>query len=406
MVPEGWKSREFGEVTRIANGQVDPRIEPYSSLPHIGPENIVSDSGQIVDVKLCSELGLISGKYLFDENAIVYSKIRPNLNKVCKPGFSGVCSADMYPIWPKDGVDSGFLFQLMLSQKFVSHAIAVSMRTGMPKINRAELTAIPVNIPPINEQITIAKILATWDQAITTAEQLLASSQQQKKALLQRLLTGKRRFPKFQAGSGYKKTKYGEIPVDWQFTSLASIARQVSKRNIDGKDYPVLSCSKHYGFVNSLDYFSKKVYSTDVSGYKVIERGCFGFPSNHIEEGSIGYQNICDAGIVSPIYIVFKANEQMVDSQFLYALLKTEYYKQIFSAATNASVDRRGSLRWDDFSKIKVQLPSLAEQRSIVRGLSAADREIETLQHQLAGLKKEKKALMQQLLTGKRRVSI
>lgn len=406
MLPEGWKSRDFGEVTRIANGQVDPKIEPYSSLPHIGPENVVSDSGQIVDVKICSEQGLISGKYQFDENAIVYSKIRPNLNKVCKPGFSGVCSADMYPIWPTDGVDPDFLFQLMLSPNFVSHAIAVSMRTGMPKINRADLTAIPINIPPINEQKAISKILSTWDRAITTTEQLLTNSQQQKKALMQRLLTGKKRFSKLQASVGYKKTKYGEVPADWQFESLASIARQVSKRNIDGKDYPVLSCSKHYGFVKSMDYFNKKVYSTNVSGYKIIERGCFGFPSNHIEEGSIGYQNICDIGIVSPIYIIFRANEQVVDDQFLYALLKTEHYKQIFSASTNASVDRRGSLRWDDFSKIKVQLPSLAEQRAIVSALSAADREIETLQQQLAGLKQEKKALMQQLLTGKRRVSI
>src|SRR5690554_3991207 len=98
MGPEGWKKARFEEVTRIANGQVNPKIEPYSNMLHIGPENVTSHSGQLSGCKTSRELGLISGKYEFDEQAIVYSKIRPNLNKVCRPKFHGLCSADMYPI--------------------------------------------------------------------------------------------------------------------------------------------------------------------------------------------------------------------------------------------------------------------------------------------------------------------
>ena len=196
------------------------------------------------------------------------------------------------------------------------------------------------------------------------------------------------------------------IPDDWDFLSIESIAEQFTKKNSDENDYPVLSCSKYVGFVDSLKYFKKKVYSDNTSGYKIIEHGCFGFPSNHIEEGSIGYQNLYEAGLVSPIYTVFKAKNKLVNDLFLYKLLKTEHYRQIFAAATNASVDRRGSLRWKEFSKIKIMLPSLKEQQKIVSVLSAADREVETLQQKLEFIKQEKKALMQQLLTGKRRVKI
>ena len=87
--------------------------------------------------------------------------------------------------------------------------------------------------------------------------------------------------------------------------------------------------------VKSLSYFKKKVYSDDTSNYKVMRRGTFGFPSNHVEEGSIGHQDICDVGIVSPIYCVFRANDKIEDG-FLYKLLKTDRYRQIFAAATNA----------------------------------------------------------------------
>jgi len=265
---------------------------------------------------------------------------------------------------------------------------------------------LPVPVPPLPEQKKIAKILSTWDEAIVTTEQLLANSQQQKKALMQQLLTGKKRFPGFAMSDEFQKTRYGLVPADWDFVQIGEIANQCSERNSESSDVPVLSCSKHDGFVDSLKYFKKKVYSDDTSNYRVVRRHCFGFPSNHIEEGSIGFQNVYDAGIVSPIYTVFETNPKRVDNIYLYKLLKTEHYRQIFAASTNASVDRRGSLRWKEFSKIRVPLPSLKEQQKISELLQTADAESSTVEQKLDRLKQEKKALMQQLLTGKRRVKV
>jgi type I restriction enzyme S subunit len=98
--------------------------------------------------------------------------------------------------------------------------------------------------------------------------------------------------------------------------------------------------------------------------------------------------------------------EENADPLFVFAVLKTDHYRQIFAAATNSSVDRRGSLRWSAFSQIKINLPSLSEQKAIAAVLTTADEEITALESDLTRLRQEKKALMQQLLTGKRRVTV
>ena len=155
--------------------------------------------------------------------------------------------------------------------------------------------------------------------------------------------------------------------------------------------------------VDSLKYFNKQVFSADTSTYKVVPRGCFVYATNHIEEGSIGYQDLYEQGLVSPMYTVFKTGGE-VDDGYLFRLLKTDRYRQIFAAATNASVDRRGSLRWNEFRKLHVPLPTMQEQRAIAKLLATAAAETNAISEALKFLRAEKKALMQQLLTGKRRL--
>jgi type I restriction enzyme S subunit len=155
--------------------------------------------------------------------------------------------------------------------------------------------------------------------------------------------------------------------------------------------------------VNSLEYFGKRVFSADTSNYKVVRRGDFAYATNHIEEGSIGYQDLHDAALISPMYTVFRTRAG-VDHSFFFKLVKTELYRHIFEVNTSGSIARPGGLRWDEFAIIKVFLPSVPEQRRIAAVLSACDREIELLQKQLEALKEQKRGLMQKLLTGEVRV--
>lgn len=283
--------------------------------------------------------------------------------------------------------------------------LATGTSGSMKNIGKDQLLSLPVLVPPKREQYRIAQILITWDQAITTTERLLLNSQEQKLLMSKQMLTGKVRLKDFPASGRKQKTPYGSLPIEWGYRRIGDLAVEVSQKLGDEEPYPVLSCTKHKGLVDSLAYFNKQVFSADTSTYKVVPRGCFVYATNHIDEGSIGYQDLYDFGLVSPMYTVFRANDE-VDDAYLFALMKTEHYRQIFASATNASVDRRGSLRWKDFRNLHIPLPPIEEQRAIAKVLAGAVREAELIQAHLGLLRDEKAALMSQLLTGKRRVKL
>lgn len=151
--PKGWPKKDFSHLIDIVSGQVDPTQMPYRSMIHIGPANVESGTGELIELKSAEEDGVKSGKYLFDAECIVYSKIRPNLNKVATPDFQGVCSADMYAIKPvKEHVNKCFLVQILKSEDFLNYAISNSNRANIPKINRPALIAYSSICPPLSLQ--------------------------------------------------------------------------------------------------------------------------------------------------------------------------------------------------------------------------------------------------------------
>ncbi|MBJ7592820.1 restriction endonuclease subunit S [Aeromonas veronii] len=130
-----WEKVSLQRVIEIASGQVDPTKPPYCDLPHVGGENIEAGTGKLLNLRTAKEDGVISGKYAFDEHDILYSKIRPALNKVAAPDISGVCSADVYPIRPCcEMLRREFLVYLLRSESFVKYATKHSGRGKIPKI--------------------------------------------------------------------------------------------------------------------------------------------------------------------------------------------------------------------------------------------------------------------------------
>ncbi|MCW5201643.1 restriction endonuclease subunit S [Desulfobulbus sp. US4] len=273
--------------------------------------------------------------------------------------------------------------------------------TNLASINSSQLKAFPVILPPLPEQKAIADLLSTWDEAIEKTEQLIQAKEKRLKKLSRSLLFGRKRLKNQK--NDLDDGRFFKYPSDWGLATIGEVAKEISVRNGESEE-TVLSCSKYDGFVNSLDYFGKQVFSSDTSNYKVVKKGQFGYPSNHVEEGSIGLLEHCEKGIVSPIYVVFEAAKEKVYPAYLYKLLKTDIYRHIFQVSTSSSVDRRGSLRWGDFSKIKVLLPSLEEQQQIADTLSTAQQEINLLKQIAEKYKAQKRGLMQKVLTGEWRI--
>lgn len=137
----------LADVCEISTKLVDPKKEPYSEQLHVGAANIKPETGELTNLKTARQEKLISGKFPFDENTILYSKIRPYLKKAARPNFSGICSADIYPLNCKEELDKDYLFYLLLSPDFTQYAISGSERAGMPKVNREHLFAYTFNLP-------------------------------------------------------------------------------------------------------------------------------------------------------------------------------------------------------------------------------------------------------------------
>ncbi len=258
-------------------------------------------------------------------------------------------------------------------------------------IGQGDLSQINIPLPPLPEQHAIAQVLSTADAAINTTEKLIAQKELRKKWLMQQLLTGKKRLKGFGG--------------EWKEIHIRDVAKEISIRNKCDKQLTVLSCTKYDGLVPSLEYFGRKIFADDLSTYKIVPRNHFAYATNHIEEGSIGYQEILDEALISPMYTVFKT-DKTVNDNFFYNLLKSHPLIYQYQNRMEGSIDRRGGLRWDGFSIIKIKLPSYEEQTAIAQVLQVAYKEIRLLKAKADKLRNQKRGLMQQLLTGKVRLKI
>lgn len=142
----------FGDVSILDAKMVDPREEEYLDLLHIGPDRIEKNTGKLLPALTAREERLISKKFLFDNQYILYSKIRPYLRKVAVPDFRALCSADMYPIKPVQGkVTREFMWMLLLSDYFDNYVSSLPARANIPKLNKTELAAFEFSLPDFSK---------------------------------------------------------------------------------------------------------------------------------------------------------------------------------------------------------------------------------------------------------------
>lgn len=177
----------LAKVIDIDAPMVDPRLDEYADMLHVGPDRIEKDTGRLLECQTAREEGLISKKFLFDDSYVLYSKIRPYLRKCALSTFTGLCSADMYPVRPKVGVATReFIWALLLSNEFDRYVTSLPDRANIPKLNRYELNAFEFNLPSIQEQEKFSAIFqkrnaytSRLDSSCSEALKLASSLQSQ-----------------------------------------------------------------------------------------------------------------------------------------------------------------------------------------------------------------------------------
>lgn len=172
----------------IASGQIDPREPEYASLPLIAPNHIEPKTGRILELVSASEQKAISGKYYFDAGAVLYSKIRPNLRKAAIAPCAGLCSADMYPLIPKQTLLAEYLLEILLCEHFSRFAVSGSGRTGIPKLNRNHLARYKCHIPSIDVQRIRVQILRRFRSFQEEVAERVESAKDLKFSMLRKAL--------------------------------------------------------------------------------------------------------------------------------------------------------------------------------------------------------------------------
>ena len=160
-----WIKKTFTDIASIDTNMINV-FDNYENYPHIGIESIEKGTGEIIGYRTVKEDKVVSGKYLFTEQHIIYSKIRPNLNKVALPKCKGVCSADAYPILVKnDECHRVFLAYTMRSKIFLDYIIKLSNRTNLPKVNKKQVEGFICPVPPLDLQNRFADYVSSIDKS-------------------------------------------------------------------------------------------------------------------------------------------------------------------------------------------------------------------------------------------------
>jgi Restriction endonuclease S subunits len=269
-------------------------------------------------------------------------------------------------------------------------------RTSIAHLTREKLIELPIKTPPIYEQQKIAQILSTWNKAIEKLQSLIAAKQKRKKALAQQLMTGKKRF--------------AEFTEQWKEVQLGKLFKEIHDKVGMGKVIPH-SITAGTGFVSHEEKWGKDISGSQYENYTLLKKGQFSYNKGNSKKYACGCMYMlkhADVIAVPNVFISFERRQANVCNEFYEQYFIADYCARELRRYITSGARSDGLLNLNkaDFFSIKVPYPPFEEQQKIASVLAAADQEIEILQKQLTALKEQKKGLMQQLLTGKKRVSL
>lgn len=412
MVPEGWTATKVGEHVDLLSGFAFTSSN-YSSDPDdirlLRGDNIAQGSVRWRRAKRWpSEESAEFKKFLLNVNDLVIAMDRTWIGDGLK--VARIKEADLPCLLVQrvsrlralSSIDQDLLRYLISGYHFEHYVKSVQTETAVPHISAQHIKDFEVLLPPLSEQRKIAEILSTWDRAIETTEALLENARTQKRALMQQLLTGKRRFPEFE-GQEWREVRLGDVGV-------------ISSAGVDKKSDPN---EQPVRLLNFLDVFRRDFICNKELDHWVtapaakisqcgVRRGDIFFTPSSETRKDIAITAVATEDMPEVVYSYHVVRFRLIedwDHHFRAFVFQTDdFRRQAYRLADGSG--QRYVISQDNFRKMDVTVPPLAEQKKIGEVLLAAANEVERLRNESDHLRAEKKALMQQLLTGKRRVKI
>lgn len=386
MVPSGWSLVKLGDILTLGSGDAKPadlqkEYSDDSPYPVYGGNNIMGYSSQ----KNSSDSVILIGR------VGEYCGVTRYINKAC-----WITDNALYTKTVSSEIDKEYLVSKL--KKF--DLSRLRNKGGQPLVSQKPIYAVKLPMPPLPEQRKIAKILSTWDKAISTTERLIDNSKQQKKALMQQLLTGKKRLLD-DSGKPFE----GE----WEEVKLSQLVKVIGGNAFKSEEFktegiPLVKISNiKPDYSICLDSTVFIAENEKFEKFKVM-KGHVLIAMSGATTGKVGCYQSEKFAYLNQRVGRFDVKQGRTINQYLFQLLKLP--KVQHEILIDAVGGAQPNISNKDIERIKISVPAVKEQQKIASVLSNADQEIELLEQQLADLKQEKKALMQQLLTGKRRVAV
>ncbi|MEQ8171439.1 MAG: restriction endonuclease subunit S [Candidatus Eremiobacterota bacterium] len=415
-VPEEWEVKTFFELIKLKiiediqdgnHGELHPKTTDFveNGIPFIMANCI--EKINLLNIKNANKISKEQYKSLrigfsYPGDILLTHKGSVGLTALVKPEHGNIMLSPQvtyYRIKQVNYLNKEYLYYYLQSPYYQNIIKKLSTQSTRAYIGITAQKKLNCILPQIQEQKEIAQILSCWDKAIERTEKLINARNQLKKGLMQKLLTGKKRFKEFIKSQSYKKTKIGKVPEDWQVLKASDIFKNYSDKNHPEEE--LLSATQDKGVLprNMLDG-RVTMPEGDVKSYKLVNKGDFVISLRSFQ-GGIEYSEY--RGIVSPAYTVLK-NIIPIEQQYYKYLFKSVDFISRLSVAVIGIRDGK-QISYSDFAELNLYYPSIEEQQKIASVLSNCDREIELLQNNLNSLKNQKKGLMQKLLTGQIRVS-
>ena len=279
-----------------------------------------------------------------------------------------------------------------LNQVLNSSNVRVQLRArcsgtsgSMKNISKDAFLGITVMRPPYLVQKTIAAVLSAWDQAIGQTIALIAAKEQLKQGLVQKLFDATIRFRGFRD--------------NWDSRHLGDIFEERREPGIE--NLPMLSVTLDSGVIPRDDIDKPVRTSLEHAEHRLVRAGDIAYNMMRMWQGGCGI--VAEDGLISPAYVACKPTTD-IDSRFAHHLFHSPRMIYLFWAYSYGLTDDRRRLYFQEFARIPVTLPSVKEQKKIAAVIDNVDLEIAQLKRSSEALKKQKRGLMQQLLTGKVRV--
>lgn len=407
IIPQEWEVRRLGDLccNQGDYGINAPAVAYSNDLPTYLRITDISDDGKFIIDNKASVNSPNSKNYHLEEGDIVFARTGATVGKT-------------YLYDPADGdlVFAGFLIRFSPNErKIIPYYLKtytdtaaywywvkiISQRSGQPGINAAEYSSLQLPVPPLSEQKKIAEVLGLWDKAIEKQSQLIEQLTLRKRGLMQQLLTAKRRLPGF--SNPWKKVRLGDIGDTYN---------GLSGKNKDDFEYG------NAQFIPYINVFSNERIDTNNLGCVQIEPneqqntvkyGDIFFTVSSETPDEVGMASVLleylDNTYLNSFCFGYRLNDFSTLNPFFAAyLFRTEHFRSYMSVLAQGST--RFNISKKEVMKLKIDLPTIEEQTAIAQVLTAADREIELTQQKLELLRQQKRGLMQQLLTGKKRIKI